>query len=296
MKDRKQHVIDVAHQLFIEKGFQATSIQDILEHSGISKGTFYNYFSSKNELFIALFQSIQKKFENHRDELLIGKDPRDIEILIKQIEVQMRDVKKYKTFSLIGEIVYSNDGDLKKFVKQNQLRMLHWFYYRFIDIFGEDKKQYLLDIAIMFMGLIIQNIRFHHLAYRSEVNIHSVVRYSVNRLVKMVQEVAEADDLLIDPEMLKRWLPDLNHYIPGFQGKLIQRISSLKKLLENELEQSKYHELLDFVQAELANPKPPRKYIIECTLESMKVKQDQEWKKELCKLEHLIKTYFTQFE
>ena len=57
MNDRKQHVIKMAHQLFIEKGFQATSIQDILDYSGISKGTFYNYFSSKSELLIAIFKT-----------------------------------------------------------------------------------------------------------------------------------------------------------------------------------------------------------------------------------------------
>ena len=61
MNDRKQHVINKAHQLFIDKGFQATSIQDILDYSGISKGTFYNYFSSKNELLIAIFTNQNKK-------------------------------------------------------------------------------------------------------------------------------------------------------------------------------------------------------------------------------------------
>ena len=63
MNDRKQHVVNKAHQLFIDKGFQATSIQDILDYSGISKGTFYNYFSSKNELLIAIFKTIFKKLE-----------------------------------------------------------------------------------------------------------------------------------------------------------------------------------------------------------------------------------------
>ena len=46
MNDRKQHVVHMAHQLFINKGVQSTSVQDIFEYSGISKGTFYNYFSS----------------------------------------------------------------------------------------------------------------------------------------------------------------------------------------------------------------------------------------------------------
>ena len=65
MKDRKLHVIKMSHQLFIEKGFLATSIQDILNYSGISKGTFYNYFSSKNELLMELFKSIYIKLEKN---------------------------------------------------------------------------------------------------------------------------------------------------------------------------------------------------------------------------------------
>jgi AcrR family transcriptional regulator len=292
MNDRKQHVLEVAHQLFIDNGFQATSIQDIIENSGISKGTFYNYFSSKNELFIVLFKSIQKKFENDRDELLIGKDPCDIEIFIKQIEVQMKEIKKDRTFSLIGEIIYSNNEDLKPFVKQGKTRLVHWVYNRFIDIFGENKKQYLLDIAIMFIGYLIQNIRFHHRAYGTDVNIHAVVRYSVKRLIKMVDEVAESDDQLLEPGILEVWLPDCQKSIPGFQMKCNQSISKMKKMLENDAEYTKYMELLDFVKNELIISKNPRKYLIGCTFESMKAKKDPEWQQELSQLENQLKTYF----
>ncbi len=56
MNNRKQQVVKNAHHLFfVEKGFQAISIQDIIDYSGISKGTFYNYFSSKNELLTSCF-------------------------------------------------------------------------------------------------------------------------------------------------------------------------------------------------------------------------------------------------
>ncbi|WP_442956966.1 TetR/AcrR family transcriptional regulator [Planococcus sp. MB-3u-03] len=44
----KQQIINAAHRLFIQKGYNASSIQDILDEAGISKGTFYNYFTSKS--------------------------------------------------------------------------------------------------------------------------------------------------------------------------------------------------------------------------------------------------------
>lgn len=73
MNNRKMHVIQKAHQLFLEKGFQATSIQDILDYSGISKGTFYNYFSSKNELLISIFKTLHEKWNQNAISFLLAR-------------------------------------------------------------------------------------------------------------------------------------------------------------------------------------------------------------------------------
>ena len=150
MNSRRQNVIDTAHKLFIEKGYQATSIQDILDGSGISKGTFYNYFPSKGELFIAIFRSFYKKIRQAREELLIGQDLADIEIFIKQLELHMMVNKQSKLLILIEEVRVSNDDELKQFINRIQLLSIRWMYSRFLDIFGETKKPYLLDSAILF--------------------------------------------------------------------------------------------------------------------------------------------------
>lgn len=55
MNKRKMHVIDTARELFIKHGYHATSIQDILEASGISKGSFYNYFHQNLNYFSRFF-------------------------------------------------------------------------------------------------------------------------------------------------------------------------------------------------------------------------------------------------
>ncbi len=48
--DRKAEILDAAWQLFNTKGFEATSVNDILQKVGIAKGTFYYYFKSKDEV------------------------------------------------------------------------------------------------------------------------------------------------------------------------------------------------------------------------------------------------------
>lgn len=46
--------MDSAISLFSTKGYDATSIQDIVAHSGLSVGTVYNYFSNKEELLTSI--------------------------------------------------------------------------------------------------------------------------------------------------------------------------------------------------------------------------------------------------
>ncbi|KHF38981.1 TetR/AcrR family transcriptional regulator [Halalkalibacter okhensis] len=268
MNDRKQHVIKMAHQLFINKGFQATSIQDILEYSGISKGTFYNYFSSKNELLKALFKSIYKKMEKDRNELLIGQDPSDIEILIKQFELQLNTNKKNKLFTLFEEVLISSDVELKQYFKEGQLRMLRWTYQRFLEIFGEDKKPYLLDCAIMFLGILHQNMKYYAMGH-DHTSIEQVVRYTVNRIEKIVYEVAVSNEQLNEPELLDKWLPDQLKSNSSFHKNLNEVVVALKKNVSEHKDQPKYLELLDFVQDEVVHPKPPRRFLIESALISL---------------------------
>src|SRR5690606_25218473 len=161
MKNRKQHVIHTARQLFINKGFQKTSIQDILDNSGIAKGTFYNYFASKNELLMAIFQTIYDKFEQDRNELMIGRNPESIDIFIKQIAMQMEVNRTYMLSSLYEEVFFSNDMELKQFLQNGQLKMINWLYHRFIDLFGQSKKDYLVDCAVMFMGILHQSFKYY---------------------------------------------------------------------------------------------------------------------------------------
>ncbi|MGJ7922357.1 TetR/AcrR family transcriptional regulator [Neobacillus sp. LXY-4] len=296
MNDRKQHVIKTAHHLFIEKGFQNTSIQDIIEHSGISKGTFYNYFSSKNELLIALFKMIYKKLEQDRNELLMGQDPANIEIFIKQIEMQMKTNRANKLVSLFEEVNFSNDVELKQFIKLGNLRMLGWLYYRFIDLFGEDKKPYLLDCAIMFMGILQHNIKFNAMAYDMNTSVHHVVRYSVDRIVKLVSEVAETGAQLIPPELLENKLPNCKKQDQSLQLRLVSILSALKKTAAQFDDQSKRSELLDFIQDELLHVRKPRIFLIESALSSLRNGQSKVWVNQIEELESLIEDFRKQLK
>ncbi|KEF39022.1 transcriptional regulator, TetR family [Schinkia azotoformans MEV2011] len=270
MNIRKQKVLNIAHQLFIEKGYQATSIQDILESSGISKGTFYNYFSSKSELLMALFKSIFKKLEQERNELLIGQDPSDVKVFIKQVELHMNTNKRNKLLSLFQEVLVLNDPELNNFMKRGNFIFIDWVYTRFLDLFGDEKKPYLLDCAIMFLGILQHNFKFNAIAYEEEnTSIQRIVRYSVERIVKIVEEVSVAGDQLIRPEVLENWLPS-NKTDKTLKEKLYHTVLQIKMTLNDGKDQTKPLELLNFVLDEVLHSREPRKFLIESALDSLK--------------------------
>jgi AcrR family transcriptional regulator len=300
MNERKQHVINKAHQLFIEKGFQATSIQDILDFSGISKGTFYKYFSSKSELLIAIYKTISKKLEKDRNDLLMGKNPSDIEIFIKQIEMQMMSNRKNKLIALYEEVLATNDTDLKQYIRVARLRSIRWMVGRFIDIFGEKNRPYLLDCAIMFQGLLQNNLLYNRLATDSHEQISKVVRYSVNRLVNMVAEVAEAGEQIHEPELLEKWLPGghkNNHELMDQFYKIVGPMrNSIVKYFPEKNEQEKYHELIDFIQEEILHTRAPRKFLIESAIQTLQNTPALIWQKELDQLNQITTVFFLQLE
>ena len=49
-------ILDAARALFLRNGYDATSIQDILDATGLSKGGLYHHFSSKEEVFEAMLE------------------------------------------------------------------------------------------------------------------------------------------------------------------------------------------------------------------------------------------------
>lgn len=62
--EKRQEMLTVAERLFCLRGYEATSVQDILNVLHISKGGFYHHFASKEELLNTLFyQRAEKALE-----------------------------------------------------------------------------------------------------------------------------------------------------------------------------------------------------------------------------------------
>lgn len=58
---RRAELIDAAQALFFSKGYDATTVADIMERAGVSKGGFYHHFKAKDDLLEALVERLAKE-------------------------------------------------------------------------------------------------------------------------------------------------------------------------------------------------------------------------------------------
>lgn len=73
-KERKNEILDVAERLFETRGFDHTSTNDILEETGIARGTLYYHFKSKEELLDAMVERMTERLIVRAKEIAARKD------------------------------------------------------------------------------------------------------------------------------------------------------------------------------------------------------------------------------
>lgn len=88
---RRQEIINAATKLFAEKGFEHTTLDEIAEASEFGKGTIYNYFENKEEIYLAIVEEV---LDSHSK-------------IIAEYSEQEGDLKDFLTKLTKAAIVYS---------------------------------------------------------------------------------------------------------------------------------------------------------------------------------------------
>jgi len=89
--DRRDYIVSQAAELIRIKGYECTTLNDIMEAARISRGQFYHYFSSKHELGLAVIDYFFANWNHRLLEEILGKpgDPGErLDEMLKWIVVQ----------------------------------------------------------------------------------------------------------------------------------------------------------------------------------------------------------------
>ena len=99
---RKRQILNAASEVFSKKGFHEVRMDDIVKQSGLSKGTIYWYFSSKDEIITCILDDIfTAEFENLKD--LQHSELSAMQRIKMFTRIALEDVEKY---SINAPIIY----------------------------------------------------------------------------------------------------------------------------------------------------------------------------------------------
>ncbi|MEJ2270935.1 MAG: TetR/AcrR family transcriptional regulator [Candidatus Bathyarchaeota archaeon] len=188
-QETHNQIMASAERLFATKGFNGTSMNDIVKDSGFSKGALYNHFESKEKLFLSLWEQ-QTNVSIEQLKQLFSLEDKAVDKIIKVAEVTMastcdcpREIGRIQIeFMIAAARMKSLEPDMKK-----RYETIHTF---ILEIFeegvnnGEFKKgiDYRAITSILFAAL--DGLQLHF----ATLDIKFDTKQLKDSLIKMVFE------------------------------------------------------------------------------------------------------------
>ncbi|WP_317933728.1 TetR/AcrR family transcriptional regulator [Sporosarcina aquimarina] len=199
-------VILAAQQVFEEKGIIATSVQDILTAAGISKGTFYNYFTSKNACLLAILEMANDESITRRRKLLLGQDRTDKTLFAQQILTRAHVDRERNLLPIYEAVFFSNDEEMRTFVRKQYLSEITWLSGRLLEVYGPESEPYNADGAVMLVGIMQHILHFVKVGgkEKSSFNYEQLVPFAIRRLDDLMAGMLANDDKLLGKALLEK--------------------------------------------------------------------------------------------
>jgi AcrR family transcriptional regulator len=129
--ERKNQILEAALTVFARSGFHKTRMDDIVEESGLSKGSLYWYFKSKEEIFSILIERFIYR-ETRDVENLLTSNGTALERLLATNDILARDLRKFSRIMPVAYEFYAAALRQKKIRK-----ILGAYFARFRTVLGE---------------------------------------------------------------------------------------------------------------------------------------------------------------
>ncbi|MGG4147614.1 TetR/AcrR family transcriptional regulator [Paenibacillus algorifonticola] len=198
MNKRKKRLLDTALVLFEEYGVANTSIQMILDQSGVSKGTFYKFFGSKDDCILAILEQRTQEDMILRKDLESSSYASDFDLLVDQLVVPMSIPEKQRVLELFWTGLYSGEFDLQHLTRIQ----LNWLAGRLTQLYGEELKAYTFEGAIFCLGMIHQISIIWRNFRLEQPDWKNFVPKVLNYVEILMRAMLERHEHMIDPDSL----------------------------------------------------------------------------------------------
>jgi AcrR family transcriptional regulator len=257
LNEKERAIIESAIKRFAQKGFTSTSIQEIANDSGISKGAFYLHFKSKDALLLAIlnyyFQTLSKRV-SAIDELSLP--PR--EKFITQIKVLLETLIEHKEFIIMQsrEQAIPLNEEVKKIIYKMHQETHNFYQANLSNIYGNEIADYLWDLSFILEGMLQSYTKI--LFFNQEtLDLASVASFLFNRIDNIVSALLKSNEKpIITETSMKEMLKRVNILFNTDHPNINDIISAMKQELEGIEDKEDYEVSLEVIENEITRDKP----------------------------------------
>ncbi|GAB1154668.1 TetR/AcrR family transcriptional regulator [Paenibacillus illinoisensis] len=155
MSVTKQDIIYSASKMFKEKGYLATSIQEIAQDCSIAKGTVYKFFPSKEDLLCEVFDQCQLAYFDQAERLKDIGTGSPQERLVDQIIFRFQYFMEYRHIMVdFIELPITQYETFRKLRNHVRERMMEWHRSWLVEVYGQRIEPYLWDLIFIYRAIL----------------------------------------------------------------------------------------------------------------------------------------------
>lgn len=265
MNTRKRKIIQAARELFIKQGFGNTSIMDIIASANISKGTFYNHFTSKNECLIAILEETREELTNARYQLAANRNPSDINVLIDQLSLVFHFSRKQNFQEMFSTPFDSSDSEIQKVMQNHMIIEIDWLANRLVDVYGEKIRPISYECAIHTFAIMVFSLHLLTMVTNTATPPEKIVKVALNRIDAIIPRILETQDFLFDEEIVQSLLAKIHNQTISKDSLIKQLQGFVNQLTDKDSERCL--ELANYLLIELKKT-DEKIYVLESLLTS----------------------------
>ncbi len=182
--DKRENILAAALKLFVEYGFHGTPTSKIASEAGVSNGTLFHYFKTKDDLVLALYDSVKSELNDY---LHIAVDSIiDVEEKAKTLIAQTTHwaMANPKKFYYIQQIYFSPFAEQVPLEKTQKYMQLH------VDLIENGQKAGFLKLLPMnFVVSIVSNHIFgiyQYLQHNPNENSQDIIDKGIDMIWDMI--------------------------------------------------------------------------------------------------------------
>ena len=202
---KRKKIIDKAWELFAKNGYEETKVEDITKDLGISKGSFYTYFATKEELLYEVLEKIKKEIIENLENINVNQMPE--KVLEDYVKAKMNHaVKILNNMKLKAVEKHLIDPKLRIFFQELREKSTNFIKINIVEKFNsKNGNKYNTDVISEFILISIEEFLYDEFVLKNfqkmkdddliniqntrkvENSLKEIIKF-INNALKQVQE------------------------------------------------------------------------------------------------------------